>query len=1335
MSKNILIINDDPVAISLVEEAISASGMKGIFVSSFEDAVREVSRTPIQLIITFIFPSRQAWMRFLSKLLIQSGSNIAVVVDLNATTNVTKNSESIPGVCEVADLSYMSPAFAQTLSRILHTDYSPKLVYDNGALMRELHRANEEHRQQLEVRIDELEARFQKSTEALNQVNEESKTINENLHARNERLVEGSQIFKKETDQIITGQLETIRRNARNLEIIFSNTKEQILVVDKSGCAVFFNKAFSNFIKEGTGSEPILGKKVWDITIPERKELARDLFLKTLQGASTEVEVTGFGRPGSVHLLSYSPVDIQGRIEFITIISSDITERRKQEEDLRRSEENLRAIFENSDDAFTLLDINLNIVAFNESNFKNVLELTGKRLQVGNSVLTTLPPDRVENFQFLINEVRQRGKIKITSRYKSETGDRWFDISIRAVRNNNGDITGYSITSHNCTEMKKAEYEILRLNKSLLNFQNAIQRSSIVSIADPAGNITFVNDNFIKISGYSYNELIGKNHRIVNSGYHPKSFWMNMWKTISQGGIWRNRVRNKAKDGTLYWVDTFIMPFKDEEGKIFQYLSIRNDITSIRNAEEELLQKKLLLQQALRISKMGYYVIDEQTGTVTVSTELLELLNITANQFGAAYNDRKHRLYPDLRKLLDAETLLPSPNEKSEEFRWLKADGTAQWLSRRPKFSMVIGNQGKIVGTIQDVTEQKNVEERLRQYNERFEILSKATNDAIWDLDLRANIIVWSHAIRSTFGYNEENINNTPDWWRTRIHPDDLDRVNSEFDSTLELGRNSWSSVYRFKCADGSYKFVSNRSYILYEKAVAVRAIGALQDITESVKATEEIQKLSLVASQISSGVIILDAEGQIEWVNDSLLRMTRYNFNELAGRKMDLLYGPESDATTVKRITEKIRLRHEVSEEIVNYTRDGGKYWVKVDIVPVFKENGELKNFIAIQTDITELKEYENSITVIAEELSTLIENANVPIFGVDRAGIINEWNNVCRQLFEYRRDEVLGKSFIEIFDTADTQKGFREMIDTALRNVPVSNFELPLVTRRGTHLILLASASPRRSKFKETTGVIFVGQNITELTDYRLNLERKVEERTRDLHLALSKEQELVKLKNQFVSIASHEFRTPLTTISLAAGFIRRYKSGITEKTIDEKVVTIEKQVSHMTYLLDDILVVGKADAGKLPVHLAPMEISPFIRNLAGEVEKAHGSTHRIEIHETLQYREIMSDEKLLRNIVINLFTNAVKFSPASERVDVTVTTEMDELNLVVRDYGVGIPERDRQNIFEPFFRGANVHAIHGTGLGLSIIKKAVDLLKGSITVESREGEGTSFHVTLPI
>jgi PAS domain S-box-containing protein len=137
-------------------------------------------------------------------------------------------------------------------------------------------------------------------------------------------------------------------------------------------------------------------------------------------------------------------------------------------------------------------------------------------------------------------------------------------------------------------DRKNAEREVIRLNDALKNFRQAITNSSIISITDKSGIINYVNENFIDISGYDEVELIGKNHRIINSGFHEKAFWIKMWQTISKGQTWRAEVKNRAKDGSYYWVDTFIMPFNDEEGQINQYLSIRNDITDRKKAEEEL---------------------------------------------------------------------------------------------------------------------------------------------------------------------------------------------------------------------------------------------------------------------------------------------------------------------------------------------------------------------------------------------------------------------------------------------------------------------------------------------------------------------------------------------------------------------------------------------------------------------------------------------------------------------------------------------------------------------------------------------------------------------------
>jgi PAS domain S-box-containing protein len=555
------------------------------------------------------------------------------------------------------------------------------------------------------------------------------------------------------------------------------------------------------------------------------------------------------------------------------------------------------------------------------------------------------------------------------------------------------------------------------------------------------------------------------------------------------------------------------------------------------------------------------------------------------------------------------------------------------------------------------------------------------------------------------------------------------------FSAAIERKENKWTAYFRFECADGTFKHVYNRSYILYEDKGPVRVIGSIQDISDRVKASQEIEKLSLVASKTNNGVMITDKDGMIEWVNESFSKLTGYPLDEIKGQKPTFLQGRETDKNTVRRISAKLREREIISEEIINYTKSGRKVWLQLDVAPVFDDAGRLTNFISIQTNITELKEFENSIIVIARELSSLIENANVPIFGVDTYGNINEWNSVSAKLMEYGKNEVMGIPWKAIFTQADDSQAFELAIAKAMKDHSTSNFELPVMTKSGSRVILLASTSPRRNNNDEITGVLFVGQNITELTDYRNNLEKIVNERTLELHAALKKEKDLVKMKTQFVSIASHEFRTPLTSIALAAGFIKRYKEKITPQALDEKILNIEKQVNNMTFLLDDILMIGKVEAGKMPVSEQPINIGEFMTNLCNEVSKANGNTHRINLTQTLRYREIMSDEKLLRNIVINLLTNAIKFSPNAGRVDVTTMTKNELLYLKVTDYGIGIPEKDIQNLFEPFYRGTNVSSIQGTGLGLSIIKKAVELLKGNIKVTSAVGAGTEINVELPI
>tara|TARA_B110000902_G_scaffold120109_1_gene140846 strand:- start:1350 stop:2246 length:897 start_codon:yes stop_codon:yes gene_type:complete len=233
-----------------------------------------------------------------------------------------------------------------------------------------------------------------------------------------------------------------------------------------------------------------------------------------------------------------------------------------------------------------------------------------------------------------------------------------------------------------------------------------------------------------------------------------------------------------------------------------------------------------------------------------------------------------------------------------------------------------------------------------------------------------------------------------------------------------------------------------------------------------------------------------------------------------------------------------------------------------------------------------------------------------------------------------------------------------------------------------------------------------------------------------------ALKKEKELSKLKTRFISTTSHEFRTPLSVINFSAGSIKRYLSKMEPKTIVEKLSKIENQVLHMTNLLDDILIVGQADAGEMKNKPLKVNLGKFIDEIIEEVYSSHKKPHKIVLldDKELKSSDIFIDEKLGRNIFINLLNNAVKFSPDSDKVTVELSSEKKYIIISITDSGIGISELELKSIFMPFIRGENVDLIQGTGLGLSIVKEAVDVMGGKIIVNSVVGKGTSFIVKIP-
>ena len=241
-----------------------------------------------------------------------------------------------------------------------------------------------------------------------------------------------------------------------------------------------------------------------------------------------------------------------------------------------------------------------------------------------------------------------------------------------------------------------------------------------------------------------------------------------------------------------------------------------------------------------------------------------------------------------------------------------------------------------------------------------------------------------------------------------------------------------------------------------------------------------------------------------------------------------------------------------------------------------------------------------------------------------------------------------------------------------------------------------------------------------------------KRAEEETRR---ALEKERDLNNLKTRFVSTTSHEFRTPLTSILLSAEMLEHYGERWAAERKLEHLRRIQMSVKYMTGLLNDILIIGKTEAGKLEFVPAPLDLVKFCRDLVDELQVTDTANRMLIFESEADCAQVNLDEQLLQHILNNLLSNALKYSPPGGRVQFDLTCSTDQAVFRIQDHGLGIPAEDRAHLFETFYRASNVRTIAGTGLGLAIVKRSVELHGGTIDLDSQVGVGTTVTVTLPL
>lgn len=662
--------------------------------------------------------------------------------------------------------------------------------------------------------------------------------------------------------------------------------------------------------------------------------------------------------------------------------------------------------------------------------------------------------------------------------------------------------------------------------------------------------------------------------------------------------------------------------------------------------------------------------------------------------------------------------------ERYTQFRVLRKDGSHVWVESSA-VRVIWNGEPATLAFLGDQTERRKTEEALRHSEERYRLLVDHASEGI--LISQDGILRFVNPrIAALTGHAEAELVGRP--LLDYIHAEDRPVLVDRHRRRRRGEPVPAHEVFRLLRADGGIVWIEFSGVdVEWEGRPAV--LSFLIDITERRRLEESLKQTlaerETILERSIVGIALLDPKGRLRWANKAMGQIFGVDAEKILGVSLEPYYfSREAYMETGAAVSAAVLGGKHYEAELMMRRADGRLFWAQLSGKAV-NANDLSQGTVWAIVDIDQRKRLENELKRTSAERELILQSALVGIiYSRERRYI---WvNRAFADMIGYRQEELIGQSSRILFADEKSWRAFGERGYPVMARGEPFSVEWQMVRRDGTPFwaqTLGRNIDPDSPQ----AGSIWTIVDIT--------ARKQAEE---EISAALEKQKELNYLKSRFVSMTSHEFRTPLATILSSAELLKYYGEKLPREERAELVDAVENAVRRMTRMMDDILVIGKAEADRLEYNPAPLDVRDFCTKVIQETiraEEAEGRRgDRIVFDMPADGIHAPLDEKLARFILGNLLSNGLKYSPDGGSVTLEVRTEPAQLRFTVTDGGIGIPEEDIPHLFEPFHRAKNVGTLPGTGLGLAIVKKAVDLHRGSIEVSSALGTGSRFVVTLP-